>query len=354
MTFKKVLIIGLGFAGNRFLRVFSFFNQSLLNEKYEIGFVDNDPNKLLNAKNHRCFQNIDDALENFSPDIAVVTVNEKYHFEILQKLLTTKTQLILCEKPLVENMLQALVIHEKAGSKHININMVERFSPIIQAFFEWKKQHKDLKTSRVEFFWGKNRVKDTRHTIGVISEIIHPLDLVKYIFGYKKIEITNAISTKSDFSISDEFLIDSLDLIATADEYTILGHSSFMWTKRHREITGFLKHSTGMYRVNFNFDKPSWDCDQLIIDHFLPTGEIKTVFEYQTTNNDFPQSLHKIYKVSEFVRHSINVILNESKNKEQIVNLSEAVQLQQLLEKLVTVSGNNFINQSSLFNKQLV
>ncbi|MDE9567290.1 oxidoreductase, partial [Xenorhabdus bovienii] len=60
------------------------------------------------------------------------------------------------------------------------LNMVARYSKAARLLKEYVKKNK-LKLIRANFLWGKNRINDYRPTTGIISEIIHSLDLIQWI-----------------------------------------------------------------------------------------------------------------------------------------------------------------------------
>lgn len=352
MENEVILLIGCGFAGKRYLRVLEYYRKKYPTSISEIAIVDNDLSKLsIFSKDYKCFSSLYAAAKEIIPTAAIIAVNESSHYEILNQLSNLNVDLILCEKPLVKNSEQMFVLEQSLKSKRISMNMVERFSPIIDIFSDWKLNNPGFEIRRVEFFWGKNRIKDTRPTIGAISEVIHPLDLVKFIFGCQDIEIRNVIATSSDFSINSEDTIDSIDLLANAENYKILGHSSFLWPARHREIIGFVTVDCEAFRVIFNFDNPLWDCDQLKIEKInRSNGEFSTILEAKTHNSDFPEALHQIYKVSEFVRNAFLFKKNDKRAIHKNVDYDIAAELQLLLEEISIKShSTGSSNTTSLF-----
>lgn len=334
MLVQNILIVGGGFSGKRFLKIIQHINTREKNIKYNLAVVDTNKDVAFSFGDNVSFYiTIDEAFAQKKFDVVIITVNECSHYEILKKIARTKVSLILCEKPLVETVMQAEEI-EHVLKQPLSMNMVERFSPVIDEFFKWRKKHINASLCKIEFFWGKNRIRDHRPTIGVISEIIHPLDLVLYIFNLPTLEINDIISSYSDFSVSGAEVTDSVDISASSQRCQILGHSSFTWAHRHREITAYYNDSNALYRVNFIFDEPLWDCDKLKIDKILPNGEIESVLKTQTRNKDFPDELQQIYKVSRFFEESMTLLSKKNSENSRLVSISHAVELQRLLEKM--------------------
>nr|WP_315423525.1 Gfo/Idh/MocA family oxidoreductase [uncultured Pedobacter sp.] len=327
----KTLIIGYGYSGKRFLQTLNHLTNEE-NISFEIAIVDNNPSAFFNLdNNYGQYNEIQQALEDFIPEIVIVAVNEKFHFSILKNLANSSTKLVLCEKPLVETIEQLEYLQTINFKPLLSLNLVERFSPILTEFFKWKNSLTDPITKKVEFFWGKNRVKDHRPTIGVISEIIHPLDLIQYMFGLKEIKFQNAISISSDFSVSGEDVTDSLNVIGKSNDCIISGHSSFVWVHRHREIIAFIRDLEDTYRINLHFDNPRWDCDQLIIDKITSAGKITNILTHETTNEDFPKGLFQTYKVSKFVKHSILQSEGIVSDGPTLLNFNGAIEIQKVL-----------------------
>ncbi|MEI6117917.1 MAG: hypothetical protein WCP92_01340 [bacterium] len=78
---------------------------------------------------------------------------------------------------LVENIEQAEQLLHIFQDHEISINFVERHSIIIEKFKKWIHEN-DVYISRASFKRGKYRLHDSRPTVGVLSEISHPLDLI--------------------------------------------------------------------------------------------------------------------------------------------------------------------------------
>lgn len=178
-------MIGCGIAGSRFLR-------ALVTRERKIGDIrvtaicDSDPTKLktFNGSNVKIFTNARDMLTSGQYDVIILATNEVSHYDILCEIHKhpKKFKRLLVEKLLVETLKQANSIAEMFVDNDISIHFVERHSFVIQKLTTWLRG-KALKIRRASFFWGKYRLHDHRPTIGVISEISHPIDLVLMISG---------------------------------------------------------------------------------------------------------------------------------------------------------------------------
>jgi len=355
MTPCKVLIVGCGFAGIRFFRVLEYLQNQYSDLISLEGICDTNQNKLIEFTNKvKVFSDINEALK-IDPNVIVVAVNEYAHFEVLNQLekKLEGRRLLLCEKPLTETLSQAQNLKKMFSTFDLSLNFVERFSPIIDKFFDWKRQHPNLQPMRVEFFWGKYKIADKRPTMGVLSELSHPLDLIDYLFGFESWEIINVMGLKSNFSPYEESLLDSMDFIIKTENYPIIGHSSFVWSERKREIKVILSNGKSeIYQVVFTFDIPKWDCDKIeIFTINYDKDEKNTELEFAVTNNNFPNELHQVFKVYEYTRCSINAFVN-NENVFKIVGYNQAFKIQLILEELQnTLDKTNAMFKNSIFNK---
>lgn len=331
----KLLLIGLGFAGNRFRKVIEYYSN-----RYEIaGIADIEQNALneIDGKYPK-FTNLDKALSSVAFDTAVITVNEVAHFSVLRKIIkVNKKNVILSEKPLLSTIEELRILNDDLLDTDISVNLVERYSTVIDTFFDWRNQQAELFPVRVNFFWGKNRIKDHRPTMGVISEIIHPIDLIDFLFPFKQWEVITAQGICSDFSRHDHKVLDTVNVVAKTEGYNVIGHSSFTWNMRHRTLAAILTNKNNeLYFVTFNFDNPKWDCDELLI-YKIVNNKKEIIVHSKTTNAQYPRELEEIYKVSSFFCQSIDHFNGKKiKNPNIIVDYHQAKKLQALLYDIGT------------------
>ncbi|MFS0838415.1 Gfo/Idh/MocA family protein [Paenibacillus sp. 1P03SA] len=175
----NVLIIGLGYAGTRFSQAFSNLDPAVTgNEPVEIAYVNRSPK----TNGYRYFSNIEEALKEFEPSIVVVSVNDEYHIDVIRQLKDYRG-FVICEKPLVHPQDDLETV--ESSLKNISgfaLDLVERYSDASLTLKQYVQEH-SLRLVRANFYWGKDRINDHRPTSGVISEIIHPLDLVQWVSG---------------------------------------------------------------------------------------------------------------------------------------------------------------------------
>lgn len=323
----KVLIVGFGYAGKRFLRVFQSISNTSPNLCIELAFCDSSY-EIEVPITASLFSDFESALQQFKPDVVVVTVNETSHFPILEKLQDYDCT-ILCEKPLTETLEQAQAL-DWLRNKHLFINLVERFSPIATSLRRWIADHK-VNVVRVESSWGKYRIYDSRPTMGVLSELIHPLDLVQYLFDLAELKVVDALGVKSQYSKDGISRLDTVGIVLKSQHIPVVIRSSFVWPERHRSVAALLSAGEHEYMAVLQFDDPKWDCDQLIIYSIDKTDGLRhVIYQESYCNEDFPPNLFGIEKVKRFVESSLNQASGITSTVE-IPGYTEAVQLQTLM-----------------------
>src|SRR3954463_7313828 len=107
---NRVLVIGAGQAGLRFLRACLSFNARNGGLKV-VGIVESDAGRLNSLRNLgiSTFKDVSDASLLGAIDMAIVAVPERRHFAVLKEIKQHfhNRVRILCEKPLAANLLEA-------------------------------------------------------------------------------------------------------------------------------------------------------------------------------------------------------------------------------------------------------
>jgi predicted dehydrogenase len=285
----KILIIGLGYAGTRFKRAFKLCG---ITEIYSVGRGES----------------INQAIFTVNPDIVVVSSTDLTHYDVLMEI-KDYTGFVICEKPLITPHDNLLEISKVISNKHgFCFNLIERYSEITIQLKKYVETH-NLNLIRANFQWGKDRLNDKRNTCGVISEVIHGLDLIQHICKPSSNYVINAVlGCTSDFSISGEAILDSVLLTATLDGTPITSYSSFVNIIRRREIDlTFLNSENKIIYANLVYDTPEWDCDYLKIWRPTQFGD-ENIFEFKTTVDNSNDKLSTIRKVVILVSDVINVV----------------------------------------------
>lgn len=337
---ERVLIVGCGYAGQRFDAAVNHLN--LQGVPVEIaGYCDIDKSRLLPGKPGFCDLSV--ALAELSPTVICVTVNESSHGRVFSELGSYRNSLIISEKPLTTSVDEALMAEQSLRHHAFSMNLVERFSPIIADYRSWIAAEGPFEVVRVEAFWGKHRIGDARPTMGVISELIHPLDLVRYLFVPGPLAVAGTNGLASDFSPYGTEILETLDVNMQSGDIPVLLHTSFGWPSRMRRLTALLwSPEKGMFRADLTFDTPHWDCDTVQIFSISAAGRYSPVHEHQLSNENVPADIRGIAKVVRFVDESVSAWQRE-RPAHNLVNLSEAVALQKILHDIESTARPSLI-----------
>ncbi|EFR8872218.1 Gfo/Idh/MocA family oxidoreductase [Salmonella enterica] len=330
----NVLIIGLGYAGNRFLSAFRS-----LTPKSAVNFAC--INRRKTDQKLPVYTNVQEALKLFRPDIIVISTTDNQHLAVLGSL-HDFDGFIICEKPLATPGDDWAGISKRlVNIKGFAFDLIERYSFATMLLKELIVKNK-WSLVRGSFFWGKNRINDYRETCGVMSEVIHPLDLIGWICGDNSVlEIKNIAGTTSDFSVSGDDILDTVLLTAEVNGKPVTGYSSFVNVQRQRNVDfSFTDASGEIIHARLIYDTPSWDCDQIRIWSINPDGSEKIILS-RHHENDNPE-LATILKLSALCR-DVHAYMSEGRVPSQpFPGLDTACQLQKTLdfiyENVVTLS----------------
>jgi predicted dehydrogenase len=327
----RILIIGLGYAGQRYQRAFEYLARVVSDIELQLAYMGRQQKAFALPY----FRSVDEALAAFSPHLVVVSANDGAHAEILRQLAGYEG-FVLCEKPLTtpRDNLQATC----AGLDRLRgfaLDLVERYSDAARLLRE-RVHHENWDLVRASFHWGKDRINDYRPTCGVTSEIIHALDLVGWIARNDgEIELQSVSGVRSDFSISGEAVLDTVMLTATAGGAAITGYSSFVNIQRQRTVDfSFADPSLRLIHARLIFDTPHWDRDQLHIWTRKPNGDIEPIVDFITDPARETEGLETIVKLSKLCEDVVRYIAFGTQPAQPFPDLSTAVRLQELLNKI--------------------
>lgn len=335
-------VIGCGKAGARFIKAINYLYSTGVPIK--LSFVCDSDSRTLSScgvsGNVAKYADYTQAfLEHPKVDFIFICVNDHAHYEIFSHIKTNLVQYvrILSEKPLTKDLSEALKISELYKNDEVTLNFVERYSPIIDDYTRWRDEN-GLQPIKANFFWGKYRIHDPRKTMGVLSEISHPIDLALHLMSVRpseEISLQQVSGYKSDFSPHSPDLIDSVSIcLKIRNQLWITGHSSFVWEKRRRSVTVFLKDRQGAckYMAVFNFDDPVWDLDNLkIYDILKVPGRMELVKEFNYGKGDCIQEIFKVNKIYKFILENIANIYEDKKTC-NLAYLDQAIYVQSILD----------------------
>ncbi|MDC9596104.1 hypothetical protein [Xenorhabdus anantnagensis] len=248
----KVLIIGMGFSGKIFVESFN-----KISHEYENGIDIAYTCRTEKNINLVYYPTVKSALELFNPDVLVISVNDENHGEILS-LIKDYKGFVICEKPFVDsNFKLNTAEYLLKNASGFCLNMVARYTKASRLLKKYVEDN-NLKLVRANFLWKKNRINDYRPTTGVISEIIHPLDLIQWI-NNSLLSLDEINGVKSDYSISGDEIPDSSFIVGKINGSLVTGYSSFVSLFRRRELDFVFQDSLGkLIFAQLSFDTPNW------------------------------------------------------------------------------------------------
>jgi predicted dehydrogenase len=336
-TVYPILLVGFGYSGRRFAHAVQSLSAASDLGLVLGGVCDIAADARSAARELApAFADLDQAVEAVRPAGVIVAVNEEQHARVLHRLAPHQPALLICEKPLTATLEDALELPPEIVDTVLTVNFVERQSPVLASYRAWADaQSWPLRPRRVEFWWGKHRIADPRPTIGVLSEITHPIDLVDYLFGFERFELIHAHGIASDFSPHHERWLDTVTLVARADDYVVTGSASFVWPRRQRRVSAILAgHDDQILRVTADFDTPEWDCDRIQVEEIDRAGGSRgMVFEAATDHTLFRDDLFGIGKVASFVEESW-ALARSGVPSPRLVGFGQALKIQRILDDL--------------------
>lgn len=324
----KILIIGLGYAGNRYRRAFEHIATST-GIPVRLAYVSRQK-RTADLPYYDC---VSRAVTEFSPEIVVVSVNDHSHASVLQQLAGYQG-FVICEKPLAapDDDLDAIsdAMRDVSG---FALDLVERYSDACRQLREWVERH-NWELVRASFHWGKDRINDYRPTCGVISEAIHALDLLSWISPRAgQVELHGIQGVRSDFSISGTNVLDSVQLTASMGEARVTGFSSFVNIVRQRTVDfSFVDHRSQLIHARLVLDTPCWDHDQLRIWTRNADGSEALLHAF-TTAPDTP-GLETLHKLSRLCLQVVRAVSMKEPPRQGFADLSTALALQRLLNTI--------------------
>lgn len=324
----NILIIGLGYAGNRYYRALEHIAVSI-GMPLSLAYVDRRrrPTEL------PYFDRVDQALEEFAPDIVVVSVNDHSHAPVLKQLAGYRG-FVICEKPLVtpkDDLAKLPLALEQISG--FALDLVERYSDASRQLRDWVDKH-DWRLIRANFHWGKDRINDYRPTCGVTSEVIHALDLIGWICPHlDQLSLHGALGVRSDFSISGDEVLDTVQLTASLGDAPVTGYSSFVNIVRQRTVDfSFVDRDARLVYARLVFDTPCWDHDQLRIWTRRANGAEELLHEYATAPNE--PGLETLHKLSRLCLQVVRAVAFKEQPSQAFAGLETSIALQHLLNEL--------------------
>ncbi|MER5946698.1 Gfo/Idh/MocA family oxidoreductase [Streptomyces sp. NPDC001904] len=331
MSTLNVLISGMGYAGSRFL--------SALRTLDSIPGIGADIEVAYHSRRRTrddlpYYSSLEQALTDFAPDLVIVAVTDSAHAEILTAL-DGYTGFVLAEKPLTSRHddLDAVTaaLHHTSG---FAMDLVERYSDVTVALRQYVRDH-GLTLVRAHATWGKDRINDHRPTVGVTSEVIHSLDLLRWIAGGPcDLTLVDAVGVTSDFSVSGPEVLDTVALTARVGDAPVTVYSSFTNITRQRTVDCTFRATDGsLVHASTVYDTPAWDADHLRIWRRGQHGD-EVLCEVDTRHEPVPERLRAIVKMRRLVADVLHYVRHGEEPDIAFAGLAESVGLQQLLNAI--------------------
>tara|TARA_Y100000815_G_scaffold263500_1_gene278139 strand:+ start:4919 stop:5989 length:1071 start_codon:yes stop_codon:yes gene_type:complete len=324
----KVLIIGLGYSGERFRRAFEYAG-SQTGVSVSLAYVGRQQKPTAMPY----FESIDGALQEFNPDIVVASVNDVSHASVLRELAGYQG-FVVCEKPLVTPLDDLRSVRAELGQVGgFALNLIERYSDAAQVLRSWVARH-EWRPVRASFHWGKDRINDYRPTCGVTSEAIHALDLLSWICpAAGPLHLVDVIGIRSDFSVSGDAILDTVQLNATLGDAPVAGYSSFVSVVRQRTIDfTFVDQEDQLIHARLTFDTPRWDHDELRI--WMRDTDGTELVLHQLRVSPQQSGLETLHKLSRLCQQVLQWVTLQQPPALPFASLDESLALQRLLNEL--------------------
>ncbi|MEU1287651.1 Gfo/Idh/MocA family oxidoreductase [Kitasatospora sp. NPDC005856] len=321
----KILIVGLGYAGTRF-RI-AFRNTGIPVDFAYVGRSRRDPEIPY-------YTSVREGLDQFRPDVVVVTVPDAAHAGILGEL-SGFQGFVVTEKPLTTSRDDTTAVAAAmAKTSGFCMDLVERYSEATVRLRDHVRRG-GLSLVRAHFTWGKDRINDHRPTSGVASEVIHPLDLVGWIAGDgADLVLDSVVGTRSDFSVSGADVLDSVALVGRLGPGVVTGYSSFVNITRKREVDFVFRTPDGeLEYASAVYDTPTWDADRLRV--WRRTSEGDTVLsELDTAAQPVPEGAATVVKLGRMAADVARFVVHGEQPAQPFPGLSDALALQDLLTSM--------------------
>jgi predicted dehydrogenase len=312
----RTIVIGVGRSGSRFLRAAQYIDPSI--GKIEIvGVADIDSEKLNALTEIGIPLELDfkKVLRDVPCELIIIATTDSSHYEILKfiKEQSIGYKKIICEKPIVTSEANSQFVRSAFDEDQIFVSFVERYSLAVSALKDYIEINR-RSVSSVSFVWSKYRIKDSRPTVGVVSEITHPVDLACYLGAVKDdsdFQLHFSCILESDYARGGAFKPDTMMACAEFEGGMLLsGTSSYVYSQRSRTMEFLLadEFSNIVEVAVLHLDNPRWDDDSLRIfridgDAILPSLETSCI----TQSHEFGSRRH-IEKICLFLEDVISNI----------------------------------------------
>ncbi len=281
----KVLIIGAGKIGAFFdapnsEEVLTFAHGFYGNNSFELkGFYDVNYDCACEAAklwNCNAYNSLDEAMRDV--DIVCCCVPDKYHFDILMEISKYPVELVVTEKPLVENVEQAKIIEDKYRKKTVALNYSRRY---LREFRELKEQIKEYgEFVKGVGYYGKGLLHNGSHMIDILSFLIGDVTDI----GKKRFDIEDFFEDDKSVDVSFKLKKGIFNMIAIDCRVaTIFEIELFFEKARVRILNGGTKIETYLIKESESFKgyyNYVYDREEIIDYSYAMKGLVNNIESY--------------------------------------------------------------------------
>ena len=361
----NILVMGAGRMGKVHLRALLESKEKILKPqgyKVNISVADKNASALENINTDVTkFLSTEEALESGKDfDIAVMAYNDDQHLEAFKSLFKKQPNIkaIFSEKPLTETLSEAEELKPWLEDKYLSINTVINFSPVFDKLASIKEEfgelYGELKPFGFEAVWGKNRISDTRPSIGVQSESVHALSVVSDMFGQDELILQEGQGAKGYLSTGAQDVPHEMkaSFKSKSTGLKINTHLSYTFDKQERRVTAYFNTEDFLSilaaEMDFDIRDESGIYDTLKIYEINRFTGVARLQEEKKLNEVYTSDKSGVLnndKVTAFINLSLQDYLNKNSATPELIknklgNIDRAMSVQKIIEQIRPEAGH--------------
>ncbi len=194
-------------------------------------------------------------------DVAVMAFSDKEHFPALLTLheRTPDFKYLFSEKPLTETVEQSEQLKDWLGKKFVSLNTVIHFSSVFNELDKLSRPGSWLEGATpvgFEAIWKKDRTRDERPTIGIRSDIVHPLGIVMEPLGQGMVTLLEGEARRGFLSSGAPDVVYSLPQTAwrTDKKLPVRLYADYAAPEQERSVTAWFRKGGSYLAAHMDFD----------------------------------------------------------------------------------------------------
>jgi len=240
--------------------------------------------------------------------------------------------------------------------RFVSLDTIIHFSPVFDRLREMT-EGRDLTLTKFECTWTKDRTSDPRPTIGIASDIVHPLGVVSEMFRQGSVKLISGTGYQGKLSDSAPNVIFDIDTRwVTSDNLPVILKSSYAAPEQKRQVVVHYKQADGQPLIAaLDFDI-SPGTDSLKLFSCKPNGEnLVERYSYISKPEDidtgYPTSILVPDRISAFIGWSARAYLNPSDltATSKISNLDAAKHIQDSIGQVNDQNSALLLTRKSAF-----